>query len=372
MAQLLNRATIYGWLLILAALQSTDGEDGEDGEQDPIDFVQRCPLPVMLADLEERRIVAIGATLATMLAIDEQFDPARLNNDPMLFRSLCELLRRGIVDAYEARRELNKGDGGQIEVDVWASVTLDPTRQRGIWLISPVGAEPGSPGEGGCPPHLWPSNPPGVTVGVFDSSWQIEQLSDDAGRLFGSRPSVVVGSSMLEHLHPDDAADFLAAVGQSLATRGGVAVDARLLQPSGDPLAASLMITPLAGGALQFGFVATPVPDASSDSEDLRERVAVLERRFRRIAQEVEAAGFVAGAQRPPDVADQPGLAELSARQWEIVARLVSGERVPGIAQAMFVNQSTIRSHLSAIYRRLGVHSQAELLALLRNHPPPP
>ena len=36
------------------------------------------------------------------------------------------------------------------------------------------------------------------------------------------------------------------------------------------------------------------------------------------------------------------------------------------IARVMFISQSTVRNHLSAIFERFGVHSKAELLALLQ------
>ncbi len=55
----------------------------------------------------------------------------------------------------------------------------------------------------------------------------------------------------------------------------------------------------------------------------------------------------------------------LSTRQWEILTRLVRGERVEDIAAALFLSTSTVRNHLTAVYRKFGVHSQAELLALL-------
>jgi len=59
-------------------------------------------------------------------------------------------------------------------------------------------------------------------------------------------------------------------------------------------------------------------------------------------------------------------MTELSARQWEVVSRLVRGERVVTIAAEMYLSQSTVRNHLSAIFRKVGVHSQQELLALWR------
>jgi DNA-binding CsgD family transcriptional regulator len=54
-----------------------------------------------------------------------------------------------------------------------------------------------------------------------------------------------------------------------------------------------------------------------------------------------------------------------STRQWEILTRLVRGDRAQDIADALFLSASTVRNHLTAIYRKFGVHSQSELLATL-------
>lgn len=57
---------------------------------------------------------------------------------------------------------------------------------------------------------------------------------------------------------------------------------------------------------------------------------------------------------------------DLSSRQLEILRRLLDGQRVVEIAGELFISQSTVRNHLSAIYQRFDVHSQVELLSLLR------
>jgi DNA-binding CsgD family transcriptional regulator len=56
---------------------------------------------------------------------------------------------------------------------------------------------------------------------------------------------------------------------------------------------------------------------------------------------------------------------ELTAREREILELLVSGLRVPSIASRLFISQSTVRNHLSTGFKKLGVSSQAEFLALV-------
>ena len=58
--------------------------------------------------------------------------------------------------------------------------------------------------------------------------------------------------------------------------------------------------------------------------------------------------------------------AELSGRQLETVTRLLNGERVPAIAEAMYLSPSTVRNLLTAIFRKFRVHSQVELISKLK------
>lgn len=97
------------------------------------------------------------------------------------------------------------------------------------------------------------------------------------------------------------------------------------------------------------------------------ERAANLERRLWRIEREFE--GVELPGANLPEPFSQPGVAELSPRQWEVLTRLLRGERVPRIAEELFLSQSTIRNHLADIFRKMGVHSQVELLDLFRTAP---
>ena len=56
-----------------------------------------------------------------------------------------------------------------------------------------------------------------------------------------------------------------------------------------------------------------------------------------------------------------------AAKPREILIRILDGARVPSIARELFVSQSTVRNQLAAIYRKIGVHSQGELVERLRS-----
>ncbi len=59
---------------------------------------------------------------------------------------------------------------------------------------------------------------------------------------------------------------------------------------------------------------------------------------------------------------DDPSLRDLSTRERQILVLLVQSMRVPAIAEQLFIAQSTVRNHLKAIYRKVGVASQRELI----------
>jgi len=52
----------------------------------------------------------------------------------------------------------------------------------------------------------------------------------------------------------------------------------------------------------------------------------------------------------------------LSAREIEVVERMVEGNSPKEIASALFISPHTVRNHLRSIYSKLGVHTQVELL----------
>ena len=64
---------------------------------------------------------------------------------------------------------------------------------------------------------------------------------------------------------------------------------------------------------------------------------------------------------------DHPALQELSNRERQILQLLMESCRVNTIAERLFISPSTVRNHLKAIYRKVGVSSQLELIEWVRS-----
>lgn len=95
-------------------------------------------------------------------------------------------------------------------------------------------------------------------------------------------------------------------------------------------------------------------------------RVHVLEKGLERIAAELAKLGFSGnGAVKP--AAGFPGAERLSPRESEIVGLLLEGHRVVSISTELCVSEHTVRNHLKSVFRKLNVHSQAELVRRARN-----
>ena len=92
-----------------------------------------------------------------------------------------------------------------------------------------------------------------------------------------------------------------------------------------------------------------------------------LETTWRRIGVELERLGISTGI-LPDSIQPSacPGLSSLSRREWEILNLFMEGNRVPNIARGLCISPHTVRNHLQAVYRKLEVGSQAELIEKLK------
>ncbi len=207
------------------------------------------------------------------------------------------------------------------------------------------------------------SDAAGVVFGIVDGHWRIGQISIDAGDLLGVPNSQLLGSSLLEYAHHGDRQALINLPETVIVDGVGVTTTTCLGRP-GRWVEVQMVLAPMAQRSEELGFVITRSNSIHNDP-----RAARLEQHLRRIAQELEAAGLDVRTDAGLDVTLLPGSEELSPRQWEVLRRLLRGERVPGIARDLFISASTVRNHLTAIFAKVGVHSQEELLARLRATP---
>ena len=78
------------------------------------------------------------------------------------------------------------------------------------------------------------------------------------------------------------------------------------------------------------------------------------------------AEGSASRARRCAELAEQAGLTD---REREVFDLLAYGRNARYIQEALAVSYSTAKTHVSHIYRKLGVHSQQELLSLVEGRP---
>lgn len=267
---------------------------------------------------------------------------------------------KGIVNDVQSQREVLTPDGNRRPTRVW-SRSIDLAENRAVVsLLIPIdetarlGRDPSAP---------WRDLVP-ITVGIADRDWHVRRVSNDINSVLGTGATDCTGRSLLDQVHPDDRSRLMADEDHSPLSASSHS-RIRFRRDDGQWMKVCVLTAPLTkgDGDLRAFAIVGPRPgeiDASAD------RIAKLEMHLRLIGAEVRAAGLLEETEALPASSDIPQLASLTSRQWQILSRLMRGDRVPTIARELFVSQSTVRNHLTAIFQLFGVHSQAELLAKLR------
>jgi|WetSurMetagenome_2_1015567.scaffolds.fasta_scaffold68329_2 DNA-binding NarL/FixJ family response regulator len=103
------------------------------------------------------------------------------------------------------------------------------------------------------------------------------------------------------------------------------------------------------------------------ESGDLAAQSARVQSRLRKIADVVGVppAGPGPDVDVPPQL--QAKLDALSPRERDVLRALLAGHRVASLARALSVSPYTVRNHLRAVFRKVGVHSQEELIETFRD-----
>jgi DNA-binding CsgD family transcriptional regulator len=202
-------------------------------------------------------------------------------------------------------------------------------------------------------------DPTMVVLGALDQDWSFSDISMQAADRLGW-PSGTDGRTRVPDIvHPADLPVVLALLGRAAVGKDATTIYVRVKGPGEEWLPACISVSALRSEASpRFGIAVTFL---AKDQGRHLERVDVLEEELWLLTAEVRAR-----LTDVPGDPDSPGVSGLTDRQYEIVRRLLDGQRVQGIARDLFLSPSTVRNHLSASYQKLGVTSQNELIEMLR------
>ncbi len=207
-------------------------------------------------------------------------------------------------------------------------------------------------------------------------------ITDENGRCSYSNPALddMVGARACEPAASEDAPGWISLPHQSdyrrLITRslnGRIprrpqAVNWNLMSIGGEPIPTQAKIIPMHNGtgpSAALLWIFSPAPGDVRVIQDPRRRE--LEDTMRRISDELGRIGLAGNGTVAEPVAIHPDLDLLSRRERDVVTQLLQGHRVVSIAELLEVSEHTVRNHLKSIFRKLGVHSQAELVDRLHS-----
>jgi DNA-binding CsgD family transcriptional regulator len=322
---------------------------------DVLQAVANSEFPVVLIETGSERLLSASAQASQLLAghgatvIDRQlteFIRAKPSDAPAL-------LQLGRLNGYHSHRSLTRSRAGAT-VDLWLRSFDDEDKpQLAIGLLrTDKTTLPDQTDERVEPDHR-------PVTGVLDGQLRVARIDDESQPVLGLIPHRLIGRSLLDLLHPGDVGNLLWALAQATSSRSGVSLRLRLNRPATSPLACELALLPLAPApscviSLQ---VAEDFPAARRSSAELLRLLLRWVHTVQAVNKSTPTVGFGRRAVT---------LDDLTGRELEIVRRLLAGDRVPAIAQSLFITQSTVRNHLSSVFAKLGVTSQQELIVLLR------
>jgi DNA-binding CsgD family transcriptional regulator len=327
-------------------------------------------VPLAAVDLPSGRFLAVNPPLAkavgsTVSALTGSSSLDWLSPDERHAAQLgFQALADGNLTGYQAIRRLaNPSDSAQV-FSVWVS-TVDVGGAR-VGLASVIPSASHDNHFRALPPVSSVPEPGDVVLGTVDGAWRIDRISQDVTPMLGLTPEQCTGRPVLGVVHPSDAPAFLAAVEHARRGERAMRLALRLSAGSYDWTQVTVVLATISpGDPPPLAFALIRDDDAAEPSGDSR-REAQLEAHMLRIAEELRTAGLIPRLEQLPALSDTPELGKLTSREWAVLTRLLDGQRIPAIAADLYVSQSTVRNHLSSIYAKLGVHSQVDLIRLIR------
>lgn len=356
----MSRQAAFAWVSYLEAACLNRGQTDELS-----DFANESPFIVSLVDLPNRRVLSASEKARALFpaevpcGIDSIMKSLSVSENEIQ-TSFLELIQNGVFDSFSTSKPVRRPDGSVMDA---YHLVVAANSESVLWLIVPIEQldveETIVAGSG-----LWPRAVAGSAMGSFNFEWRLRRVSADLEDIVGLPYRSLPGESLIELVHQADLPSFVSAVAQALVQNNTVQTLVRLRHTHKLWMRVRVSIAPVFGDEMLFAFRADTTPEETQTDSN---RAAELEQRLRNIAHEIRVLGLGPDLSLQGGLVRRPYIEKLTARQREIIGLLMQGRRVPRIAELLFISQSTVRNHLSAIYAKIGVASQSELLELVQN-----
>jgi DNA-binding CsgD family transcriptional regulator len=337
--------------------------NGAGGSQSPapevIEVIRKSSLAVLVLTVPEETIVAASPAAVELLGSDGEAVEGRSFEEFTVDEPSggLDLILAGRLQGYETSRLLRRDVEHSISRQVWARAFDDDIPPR--YVLAVISADANSaPTQ--LPAPAGEELPP--VIGTADTNLLVDRVSSDVEAFLGYPPDQVLGRSLLGLVAAEDVATWLAAIAQATIARAGITMHVRARPADGPSLLCDALI-----------FAMTPPPSCTfvlmprTSRFDTGDRKPDIGEQLSRLSRGIEAVTLSTDLAAAANLRRVPGLAQLSGRELDIVRRLLTGDRVPAIAKALFLSPSTVRNHLARVYRKLGVGTQQELINLLRS-----
>jgi PAS domain S-box-containing protein len=183
--------------------------------------------------------------------------------------------------------------------------------------------------------------------------------SDELYRIFGLAPNESPPSyqALLDRIHPDDRGRLDCTVQRTLADRGSFRMRVRILRP--DKRVRVLQ----SRGEVLVDAAGRPIKIVGT-AQDITEVIEAQNALARSSNEPRRAAAEIPDRASHDDrLRDPPTRGELTARQREVLALVSEGLCNKAIARQLVVSETTVKSHLREILRRLDAANRTEAVA---------
>ncbi|MEY2475738.1 MAG: hypothetical protein QOG87_1053 [Actinomycetota bacterium] len=330
--------------------------------------IAASPIPLFVCDVANERILLANSAAADLFGATQSAiigSPASElweGSSTPGSTSAISALNTGAIDSYRAHRQITTAEG-PMEVSVWARTLETEAGSVAVTVVLPD-ADAGIAGN--LIDSYFGPDAANLAVGTIDGDGRFSEITPNSEEVIGLTREQIAGSELASIVHPEDVDRLMQALRQAAATSQDAAVEVRLRHPDRgwtDVRCLTLSSPPDQPVRLALALAGSAYEPPLRPEPDLLD----LERQVLRIAAELHAATMTRRGTLSAEATRYPALDALPPRQREIVDRLLQGERIPTIAASLYLSRSTVRNHLSRVFKTFGVGTQADLLSLLRS-----